>query len=141
MSQRLVGAASAAVGAAPAASTRSGADGCHLDVDRFGRPAYCVGRDTRRRGWRVDEVGEGDLAVLGEHLDRAAVEDAPVTVRDGEVTFTAYLDRSSVEVLAQDGQVSLTDLIYPPASATGVAAYAVGGTAKAVDIKVTPIRP
>jgi len=46
-----------------------------------------------------------------------------------------------VEVLAQDGQVSLTDLIYPPATATGVAAYAVGGTAKAVDIKVTPIRP
>ena len=70
-----------------------------------------------------------------------SVEEAPVTVRDGEVTFTAYLDRSSVEVLAEGGQVSVTDLIFPPASATGVAAYAVGGTAKAVDIKVTPIRP
>ena len=45
------------------------------------------------------------------------------------------------EVLAEDGKVSVTDLVYPPASATGVAAYAVGGTAKAVDIKVTPIRP
>jgi levanase len=70
-----------------------------------------------------------------------SIEEAPVTVRDGEVTFTAYLDRSSVEVLAEGGQVSVTDLIYPPTSATGVAAYAVGGTAKAVDIKVTPIRP
>ena len=37
--------------------------------------------------------------------------------------------------------MSVTDLIFPPASATGVATYAVGGTAKAIDVKVTPIRP
>ena len=78
---------------------------------------------------------------MGFHALFPSVEEAPVTVRDGEVSFTAYLDRSSVEVLAQGGQRSITDLIYPPASATGVATYAVGGTAKAVDIKVTPLRP
>ena len=70
-----------------------------------------------------------------------SVEEAPVRVKHGEVTFTAYLDRSSVEVLGQHGTVSVTDLIFPPASATGIATYAVGGTAKAIDIKVTPIRP
>ncbi len=70
-----------------------------------------------------------------------SVEEAPVRVHDGEVTFTAYLDRSSVEVLADRGTVSVTDLIFPPASATGVSTYAVGGTAKAIDVKVTPIRP
>jgi levanase len=70
-----------------------------------------------------------------------SVEEAPVTMRGGEATFTAYLDRDSVEVLGMDGQVSLTDLIFPPASATGVATYARGGTAKAVDVKVTPLRP
>ena len=70
-----------------------------------------------------------------------SVEEAPVTVRHGEVTFTAYLDRSSVEVLAERGKVSVTDLVFPPASATGVATYAVGGTAKAIDVRVTPIRP
>ena len=48
-------------------------------------------------------------------------------VRDGEVRFTVYLDRSSVEVLAQLGLVSVADIIYPPATATGVAANAVGG--------------
>jgi len=70
-----------------------------------------------------------------------SVEEAPVRVRDGEVRFTAYLDRSSVEVLGENGKVSVTDLIFPPASAKGVATYAVGGKAKAIDIKVTPIRP
>ncbi|KRE43100.1 hypothetical protein ASG74_09180 [Knoellia sp. Soil729] len=99
-------------------------------------------------GTKVGVRGDGTLVVdrtksgdVGFNALFASVEEAPVTVRDGEVTFTAYLDRSSVEVLAEGGQRSVTDLIYPPASATGVATYAVGGTAKAIDIKVTPIRP
>ncbi|MFC7490250.1 MULTISPECIES: glycoside hydrolase family 32 protein [unclassified Knoellia] len=86
----------------------------------------------------VDRTRSGDV---GFHPLFASVEEAPVTVRDGEVSFTAYLDRSSVEVLAESGQRSITDFIYPPASATGVATYAKGGTAKAIDIKVTPLRP
>src|SRR5699024_4571171 len=86
----------------------------------------------------VDRTRSGDI---GLNPLFASVESAPVTVHDGEVSFTAYLDRSSVEVLALSGQRSLTDLIYPPASATGVATYSVGGVAKAVDIKVTPIIP
>ena len=86
----------------------------------------------------VDRTRSGDV---GFNPLFPSVEEASVKVRGHQVTFTAYLDRSSVEVLAQRGQVSVTDLIYPPGSATGVAAYAVGGTAKAVHIKVTPIRP
>lgn len=70
-----------------------------------------------------------------------SVEEAPVRIADGEVRFTAYLDRSSVEVLAADGTVSITDLIYPPATATGLATYSEGGAAKAVDVKVVPLSP
>jgi levanase len=86
----------------------------------------------------VDRTKSGDVAFNSLF---ASVEEAPVTVREGEVRFTAYLDRSSVEVLAQGGERSVTDLIYPPESADGVATYAVGGSAKAVDVKVTPMRP
>lgn len=86
----------------------------------------------------VDRTRSGNVAFNALF---PSVEEAPVTVRDGEVSFTAYLDRDSVEVLGEDGQVSVTDLIFPPASATGVATYALGGTAKAVDVKVTPLRP
>src|SRR4051794_23896098 len=57
-------AAGAPAGGAPAAAIRSGADRRHLDVDRLGRAANRVHRDTRRRGRRVDEVGDGDLAAL-----------------------------------------------------------------------------
>ena len=64
-----------------------------------------------------------------------------MTVAKGEARFTAYLDRSSVEAFGDSGQVSITDLIYPSASATGVGTYVVGGTAKAIDITITPMKP
>ncbi|MGG5259094.1 GH32 C-terminal domain-containing protein [Phycicoccus avicenniae] len=85
----------------------------------------------------VDRTRSGDTA-----FNRlfASVEQAPVTVHRGKATFTVYLDRSSVEVLAQRGEVSVTDLVFPPASATGIAAYAAGGKAASVDIRVTPLR-
>jgi levanase len=94
---------------------------------------------VRRDGTLVlDRTKSGEVAFNALF---PSVEAAPVTVRDGEVTFTAYLDRNSVEVLADDGKASVTDLLFPPGSATAVATYAVGGTAKAVDVKVTPMRP
>jgi sucrose-6-phosphate hydrolase SacC (GH32 family) len=34
-----------------------------------------------------------------------------------------------VEVFAQDGQVTMTELIFPAATSAGVAVYANGGTA------------
>lgn len=71
----------------------------------------------------------------------ASLEKAPVTIKNGEASFTAYLDRSSVEAFGESGQVSITDLIYPSASATGVGTYVEGGTAKAIDIKITPMAP
>lgn len=98
-------------------------------------------------GTRIGVRRDGTLLVDRTHsgdvdFNRlfASIEEAPVKVRGGKATFTVHLDRSSVEVLAEHGTVSVTDLVYPPGSAEGVAAYAVGGRAKAVDITVTPLR-
>src|SRR4029079_10635424 len=59
----------------------------------------------------VDRTRSGDV---GFNPLFPSVEEASGAVRGRQVTFTVYLDRSSVEVLAQRGQVSVTDLIYPP---------------------------
>jgi levanase len=47
-----------------------------------------------------------------------------------------FLDRSSVELLGNDGRVSITDQIFPSAGSNGVALYATGGTAKLVSLDV-----
>jgi levanase len=86
----------------------------------------------------VDRRASGDV---GFNSSFPSVESSPVRIVDGEALLTLYLDRSSVEVFGDNGQRVITDLVYPPAGATGVAAYAVGGTAKAIDIKVSPVVP
>jgi fructan beta-fructosidase len=50
-----------------------------------------------------------------------------------------YLDSSSVEVFGQDGRVTITDQIFPSPSSTGLAAYAVTGTAQLISLTVTPL--
>jgi len=49
------------------------------------------------------------------------------------------VDRCSVEVFAQDGQVTMTELIFPAETSTDVAVYAVGGTATMNSLQVTQL--
>ena len=56
---------------------------------------------------------------------------------DGSYELTIYVDRCSVEVFAQGGQVTLTELIFPAATSTEVSLYAIGGTATINSLSVT----
>ncbi|MNR66224.1 hypothetical protein D3C85_1896060 [compost metagenome] len=49
------------------------------------------------------------------------------------------MDRCSVEVFAQDGQVTMTELIFPAETSTDVAVYATGGTATMNSLQVTQL--
>jgi fructan beta-fructosidase len=57
------------------------------------------------------------------------LQTAPLTLGSQPLKLTILVDWSSVEVFAQNGQVLLTDQIFPDPGSTGVAAYATGGTA------------
>jgi fructan beta-fructosidase len=50
-----------------------------------------------------------------------------------------YLERSSVEVFAQNGLRTITDQVFPEAGADQVALFADGGTAQLKSITVTPL--
>lgn len=67
----------------------------------------------------------------------ASIDSAPIRTLDGSYQLTIYVDRCSVEVFAQGGQVTLTELIFPSATSTGVSLYAIGGAATANDLRVT----
>ena len=47
----------------------------------------------------------------------------------GNLKLRILVDASSVEVFADQGQVVLTDQVFPDGAATGVDAFADGGTA------------
>ena len=58
---------------------------------------------------------------------------------DQAMSAHIIVDRSSVEVLALDGSVVMTDLIFPPAGADHVIAFAEGGGAEFKQLRITPL--
>ena len=93
--------------------------------------------DTSTGRLSVDRTGSGDI---GFHPGFASVESAPVTLEDGKLHLELYVDRASVEVLAQDGKRSITDQIFPDETSTGISLISRGGTAQLESLTVTPLR-
>jgi len=54
---------------------------------------------------------------------------APLTPQDGKVCLHIFVDRCSVEVFGNDGQVVITDLIFPNPSSQALEVYTAGGEA------------
>jgi fructan beta-fructosidase len=57
------------------------------------------------------------------------VQTAPLPLGGGDLRLHVLVDASSVEVFADQGEVVLTDQIFPDSAAVGVDAFADGGTA------------
>ncbi len=55
------------------------------------------------------------------------------------VKLRIFVDRSSVEVFANDGEKVMTDRVYPPPGSTGIELYSTGGTARVVKLTVWPL--
>jgi sucrose-6-phosphate hydrolase SacC (GH32 family) len=49
------------------------------------------------------------------------------------------VDHCSVEVFAQGGQITLSELIFPASTSTDFSVYASGGTARINSLKITQL--
>jgi levanase len=115
------------------------------------------GGSASRYGLQV-RTGDGQRTVIGYdrdngelYIDRSAsgnvtfdpsfsgLQQAPLSAPNGVVRLTILVDWSSVEVFAQDGQVLLTDQIFPDPTSTGLSAFASGGTAELRSLTVEPM--
>lgn len=109
------------------------ADRIGLDV-RVGdgeRTRIVVDRETATLALDRTRSGEVDFhdAFPGVH----SVALSPTDV----VRLDVYVDVASVEVLAADGEVALTDQVFPSPESTGLAVFADGGTATVRELTVT----
>ncbi len=55
------------------------------------------------------------------------------------VKLHIFVDRSSVEVFANDGEKVMTDRIYPPPGSTGIELYSTGSAGKVVSLTFWPL--
>jgi fructan beta-fructosidase len=84
------------------------------------------------------QIGFSNLFAYGElYPSRGIAQLAPT---NGRVQFHIFVDWSSVEVFGGNGQAVITDQIFPQPSSDGLAAFAIGGTAKLVSLHVWPLQ-
>ncbi|WP_353081715.1 GH32 C-terminal domain-containing protein [Tessaracoccus lapidicaptus] len=95
-----------------------------------------VGVDTQTDKIVVDRTRSG---AVDFDPDFPVVTSAPLTNPDGSLTFQVYVDRSSVEVLAEDGVRTLTNQIFPAADSLGLSLVSLGGTARFTSVVATPL--
>jgi levanase len=100
-----------------------------------------VAYDARRQRLVVDRTRSGDVSF---HPVFSGASSAPLpdsSVTDGRVRLRVYVDRSSVEVLTDDGLRTITSQVFPDPASLGLAAFAEGGTARIVSLTATPLTP
>jgi sucrose-6-phosphate hydrolase SacC (GH32 family) len=90
-----------------------------------------VGVDPTAGTVSVDRTAAGDAP----HPAFAAVHTAPLPHGDG-VRLEVLVDVASVEVFVADGEVVLTDQVFPSPASVGIALFAEGGTARIRSLKV-----
>ncbi|MBN2981947.1 MULTISPECIES: glycoside hydrolase family 32 protein [Cohnella] len=110
-------------------------DSLELAVVLQGRPASRFGlmlRCGEADGERTVLTYDGKEGVL--ELDRNASgqgpggeRQAPVALREGKLALRVFVDRSSVEVFTEDGEVAMTARIYPGEGSVGIRFFADGG--------------
>jgi levanase len=117
---------------APGTASKAG-----ITVLGNGNTSTVIGYDGAAGELYVDRSNSGNTAF---HPLFASVDSAPVTVdANGNVTLRIYVDRSSVEVFAQNGLRTITDQVFPEQGANQVALFAEGGTAQLKSITVMPL--
>jgi beta-fructofuranosidase len=92
---------------------------------------------------RRSAAGEGVLLQFdGTHLEVAGtkVPLSPDSIGEN-LDLRIFLDRSVMEVFAEEGRLAVTRVIYPDQSAGGIEVFAKGGTAEVTSVEIWPMQP
>jgi levanase/fructan beta-fructosidase len=110
-------------------------------AEEFGLILRGDGVNGTRVGIRPDEgtllVDRRESGLTDFHASFASIDTAPVPAKQGTYDLTIFVDRCSVEIFAQDGLVTMTELIFPAETSTDLSVYASGGTATITSLQVT----
>jgi levanase/fructan beta-fructosidase len=123
------------------------ASAARIDVEFEPGMAACVGLVVRGGGAERTvisyDVAEGTLKLdrresghVDFHEAFPSIEGVAVPVQEGRLRLRIYLDRCSLEVFAQDGLTTITDLFFPAEASTALAVFAEGEGAHLVALAV-----
>ena len=97
-----------------------------------------VGYNTTTQQLYVDRTISGNTAFSAAF---PGIHSAPLKLNGGALKLKIFVDTSSVEVFANGGRISISDLIYPDASSQGVQIFGNGGAVKATSLTIKALKP
>jgi len=86
-----------------------------------------IGYDTERDEIFVDRRKSGRVDF---HSGFTGKHSAPLKPEENRIKLHIFVDWSSVELFANDGKITITDLIFPEPDSDGLEIYSRGGTVK-----------
>jgi fructan beta-fructosidase len=95
-----------------------------------------IGYNNVKKALYVDRTHAGDDHFYDQF---ARVHEAPAEPVNGHVKMRILVDRSSVELFGNDGQISITDQIFPDASSKGLELFTSEGDATLESLQVYPL--
>lgn len=111
--------------------------GFRIRTNQAGDEYTTVGYTLKSQTLFVDRTRSGQEAFDSEF---PAVHMAELEPIDGVVRLHILVDRSSIEVFANDGLVTMTDLIFPDSSSIELELFVDGGEVRANSLEVFELR-
>lgn len=96
-----------------------------------------VGYDVKSEKLFLDRTASGQSDF---QQDFAAKHNAVLSPKHGKVKLQIFVDWSSVEVFANDGEVAMTDLIFPDRDSRAIELFAKNGQVELVSLTVHPLK-
>ena len=68
-----------------------------------------------------------------------SVQEAPIVLKNNRVKLQLFIDTSSIEVFANDGEIAVTSLIFPSELSKELVLFSNDGITNVVDLKITEL--
>lgn len=97
-----------------------------------------IGYDTSQQKMFVDRSNSGES---GFDKGFARVHNATMLPMDGVIRLRIFLDRSSLEVFGNEGEVAVADMIFPKAQSRSMELFSQGGETILNELDVYELKP
>lgn len=107
----------------------------------IGKEQYVeIGYDAAKEVLYIDRSKTGD-ASFHKEFARLSRYEASLKSKNGKVTLRIFLDKSIVEVFANDGEVAMTMQIFPPGKNNGIELFSNGNNVNFESVSFWSMKP
>ncbi|MEV5025265.1 glycoside hydrolase family 32 protein [Paenibacillus sp. LPE1-1-1.1] len=85
-------------------------------------------------------IDRSNSGIIDFHSDFGCRHEASLRAEDGVIKLQLWVDRSSVEVFADEGGLVITDQLFPLEGSHGMEVFAKGGTVNLRSLRIHPLK-